>query len=196
MTRARDGRVLALGLTRCHADNDHDDGGDESRFIPDVISVDDHSWGRHRFQTGLCFFFFPFLFIFDHFSFRASFALLPFSSLFLLPSIYIYIYLSIVHFQRPPSRKRWTWYRRRLRAPWARFASTRRDLNPCRLVSHWIRGVTTPRVKRSIWLLWCFKISGPPRRCDVTVSYRGGNNKTRTTKIAAAAAQYTRKQHS
>lgn len=43
MTRARDGRVLALGPTRCHADNDDVDDDDEGRSILDAVSVDDHS---------------------------------------------------------------------------------------------------------------------------------------------------------
>lgn len=43
MTRARDGRVLALGPIRCHADHDDDDGGDEGRLTLDALFVDDRS---------------------------------------------------------------------------------------------------------------------------------------------------------
>jgi len=51
MTRARDGRVLALGPVGCHGDNDDDGGG--NRSILDAVSVDDHPQRRHRLQAGL-----------------------------------------------------------------------------------------------------------------------------------------------
>lgn len=55
MTRARDGRVLALGPARCHGDNDDNDSndGDGSRSVLDAVSADDHPQrGRRRLQAG------------------------------------------------------------------------------------------------------------------------------------------------